>query len=161
MATRVVIAAIGRLKAGGERDLVTRYVDRVAATGARAGLDGCDLLELPESRAATADQRRADEAQRLIARIGPAHIIALDETGETVTSDAFAHILARAARDGQRKLAYVIGGADGHGPALLSAADHRISFGRMTIAHGLVRVLLAEQIYRAVMILTGHPYHRA
>lgn len=158
---RLIIAAVGRLKAGAERELFERYHDRVKRGGRAAGLSDIALVELGESRAATSDLRRIDEALRLMAVVGAgAHVVALDEHGKPITSAAFAD-LVRQQRDGGTKcLALLIGGPDGHGPAVREAAHKTVSLGPMTLPHGLARIVLAEQLYRATTILTGHPYHR-
>ena len=104
----------------------------------------------------------ADEAA-LLRKLPPGgYLVALDERGEQVTSEELARgILAvEEQRGGGRPVVFAIGGADGHSEALRGHADRAIAFGRITIAHRLVRVLLAEQIYRAFTILRGHPYHR-
>lgn len=89
-----------------------------------------------------------------------AGLLALDERGDDLDSPAFAALLRRMADDGQRDLAFAIGGADGLDAALRDAADRRLSFGRMVWPHMLARVMLAEQLYRAASILAGSPYHR-
>ena len=159
---RVVIAAIGKLKDGPERDLYTRYVDRIGTAGRAVGLGPIELIELPESRSPGASARMADEAGRLLGRSKDAGFrIVLDERGRAMTSQAFADTL-RASRDRPlSKLAILIGGADGHDPAARQSADLMLSLSPMTLPHGLARIVLAEQIYRAVTILAGHPYHRA
>ena len=83
----------------------------------------------------------------------------MDERGRDFTSEAFADLLART-RDAGRAAAFAIGGPDGLDPTVLARARTRLRFGAMTLPHQLVRVLLVEQVYRAVTILTGHPYHR-
>lgn len=156
-----MIAAVGRLKAGAERELFERYHDRVKRGGRAAGLSDVALVELAESRAATSDLRRLDEASRLLAAIGSgAHIVALDEQGKSVTSAAFAALVRQQRDSGAKCLAFLIGGPDGHGSAVREAAHKTVSLGPMTLPHGLARIILAEQLYRATTILTGHPYHR-
>ena len=157
---KVTLLGVGRLKAGLERDLAARYLDRATAAGRSLGL-AVDARELEESRARRPEDRRRDEADALRA-IVPATtaIVALDERGRALDSPGFA-VLLGAARDGGRgELAVVIGGADGLDPEYRHGADHVIAFGAMTWPHQLVRVMAAEQIYRAVTILAGHPYHR-
>ena len=112
--------------------------------------------------AATAELRKKDEAGQL-ARILPdgAALILLDERGKTPDSPGFADLLARLRDEGRRDLVIAIGGADGLDPDLHGQADAVISFGRMTWPHQLVRIMAAEQLYRAVTILAGHPYHRS
>lgn len=158
---RVLILAVGRLKDGPERDLVARYAERAVATGRPLGFSGFDSLELPESRASRPGDRKAEEAVALKAKAGDAGLVVFDEKGSSPTSEAFAALLASARDGGKRSMAMVIGGPDGLDPALADAADARISFGRMTLPHQLVRGLVAEQLYRAMTILSGHPYHRS
>lgn len=157
---RILVLAVGRLKDGPERDLVVRYAERIQAVGRGLGMTGFDIAELPESRAARPADRKREEATALRARAGDAALVALDERGTMADSDGFARSLAQRRDAGQRELAFLIGGADGLDPALASAAQERIAFGRMTLPHQLVRVLVAEQVYRAMTILSGHPYHR-
>jgi 23S rRNA (pseudouridine1915-N3)-methyltransferase len=159
---RVVIAAIGRLKDGAERDLYCRYADRFAAQGRAVSLGPLTLAELPESRAQSASLRKRDEAERLLKACGEAEArVVLHERGKALTSEAFAQWLAGRRDSGRKSAALLIGGADGHGEAVLEGADLQLSLGAMTLPHGLVRVVVAEQLYRAATILAGHPYHRA
>ena len=154
---RIETLVIGRLKTGApERDLVDRYLERARAGGRAVGLTGFDVVELPDGKNAEA------EAEALIGRMTPgARRIVLDERGKSVTSEKFAQTLARWRDDGAPAAALLIGGPDGHGNAARDGADLILSFGAMTWPHQMVRAMLAEQLYRAVTILTGHPYHRA
>jgi 23S rRNA (pseudouridine1915-N3)-methyltransferase len=104
----------------------------------------------------------AAEAE-LLARAVPqgAVLVTLDERGKLLTSPEFAAQLARWRDGGRQDVAFVIGGADGIDPSLRAKADFSISFGQMVWPHMLVRVMLAEQLYRAANILCGGPYHRA
>jgi len=158
----VTIAAIGRLKAGPERDLCARYLDRAEKTGRASGFHRISVSELPESRAARASDRMADEAQRLKDRASPkSRLVCLDERGAAWTSDRFAGWLRdQADSGGADTIVVVIGGPDGLDPALVAAADAVVSLGHMTWPHQIVRILVAEQLYRAMTILAGHPYHR-
>jgi 23S rRNA (pseudouridine1915-N3)-methyltransferase len=158
---RLIIAAVGRLKDGPERALLERYRDRFADLGKRLGLAPVAWHELAESRAATATKRCAEEGTALLklARDADA-IIALDERGKALTSAAFAQLLGKIRDDGAGTLAILVGGPDGLAPAVREAAHIRLSFGSMTLPHGLARIVLAEQLYRAATILAGHPYHR-
>lgn len=158
---RVTIAAVGRMKAGPERELLDRYIDRAAKQGRGLGITRVEVREIAESRATRADDRRAEEAAGLLDGCGDeATVIALDERGRTMGSDAFAaHLGARI--DEGRDVVIVIGGADGHGDKLRARADLVLAFGAMTWPHQIVRILAAEQLYRATTILAGHPYHRA
>jgi 23S rRNA (pseudouridine1915-N3)-methyltransferase len=159
---RLVIAAVGRLKDGSERVLFERYWDRLEACGRSLGLGPLRLLEIPEGRASAQAARVADEAERLLAKVGDADVkVALDEHGKSQTSEAFAAFLRDQRDAGIGSMAFLIGGPDGHGADVLSAANVRMSLGPMTLPHGLARIILVEQLYRATTILAGHPYHRA
>ncbi len=165
----VTIAAVGRLKAGPERDLCARYLERAEKTGRVSGFHRFLVSEVPESRAARAADRMADEAQRLKERIGLKNetgpqfrLICLDERGTAWTSERFAGWLRDQADSGATDTINVaIGGADGLDPELVASANAVLSLGQMTWPHQIVRVLIAEQLYRAMTILAGHPYHRA
>jgi 23S rRNA (pseudouridine1915-N3)-methyltransferase len=159
----VTIAAVGRLKAGPERDLCARYLERAEKIGRASGFHRFCVNEVPESRAARAADRMADEAQRLKERTVPrSRMICLDERGAAWTSDRLAGWLRDQADSGAADTIVVaIGGADGLDPELVAAADMVLSLGRMTWPHQIVRILIAEQLYRAMTILAGHPYHRA
>jgi 23S rRNA (pseudouridine1915-N3)-methyltransferase len=157
---KITIAAIGRLKAGPERELAAHYLERAEAAGRKAGLSFV-VREFGESRAGSAGVRKTEEAAELLAAVPPgAILVALDEAGKSLDSRAFADRIAAWRDSGKAAVVMAIGGADGHGAAVLKRADLRLAFGAMTWPHQLARILLAEQLYRAVTILTGHPYHR-
>jgi 23S rRNA (pseudouridine1915-N3)-methyltransferase len=119
------------------------------------------IVELPESRAAHADTRKREEYAALQKHLPEeAVLLVLDEQGRSLASRDFAHLMGNWADAGKRELCICIGGADGHDSQLLDDADRVVSFGRMTWPHQIVRILLAEQLYRAATILVGHPYHR-
>jgi 23S rRNA (pseudouridine1915-N3)-methyltransferase len=159
---RFSIAAVGKLKDGGERDLFERYAKRFEQSGRAVSLGPLQMFELPESRLGDATLRKADEATRLLRAIAGAQAtIALDENGPQCSSVDFANRIARFRDDGIGTLAFLIGGPDGQGPEVLKNPAMRLSLGQMTLPHGLARVVLAEQLYRVVTILSGHPYHRA
>jgi 23S rRNA (pseudouridine1915-N3)-methyltransferase len=158
---RLLIAAVGKLKQGPERELIRHYLGRAEAAGRKLHLSPLAIIELPESKAATAKARKAAEGEALLAKIPPSHrLIALDPSGEALSSEVFAARLAKLRDGGAEGVAFVIGGADGLSPELLAKAK-AISLGAMTLPHGLARIVLAEQLYRAATILSGHPYHRA
>ena len=159
---RIGVYAVGRMKSGPERELAERYFDRFAKLGPSLGLEFSGVDELPESRHATAELRKRDEAERLIARMpAGASIIILDERGKNLSSDDFSARLAALRDGGTRDGALVIGGPDGHDPSIRDKASLVLSFGAQTWPHQMVRFMLAEQLYRAATILAGHPYHRA
>jgi 23S rRNA (pseudouridine1915-N3)-methyltransferase len=159
---RVLIAAVGRLRAGAERDLADDYVARVEKFGRPAGIASIKIAEIAESTAASADLRKSEEAERLLAALpAGAATVLLDERGEDFSSAELAQLIRRIAEAGTPVLAFLIGGPDGHGEAARRKADQSIRFGRATWPHRLVRAMLAEQVYRSVTILLNHPYHRA
>lgn len=157
---RVTIAAVGRMKSGPERDLLDRYVDRTGKQGRALGITRVEIREIAESRAARPEDRKAEEAAGLVAGLAEgAGVIVLDEIGQTMNSEAFAAVIGQWIDQG-RDLAVLIGGADGHGAEARKRADLVLAFGAMTWPHQIVRILAAEQLYRATTILAGHPYHR-
>lgn len=158
---KLLVAAVGRLKSGAERDLFDRYRSRCNAAGRAVGLGPLTLHELPESRRADVQERKADEASRLLALCDGVGVrVVLDEHGRGTTSTEFAATLSTFRDGGIQSLAFIIGGPDGHDQTVLSAANRILSLSTMTLPHGLARVVLVEQIYRAVTILSRHPYHR-
>jgi 23S rRNA (pseudouridine1915-N3)-methyltransferase len=158
---RLVVVAVGRLKTGPERDLAARYRDRAAQIGRGLGFPTCEIVEIPESRARRPQDRCAEEGAAILAHANGAALVVYDERGRAdLNSETFADRVA-AWRDAVRpSLAVVIGGADGLDPTVRTRADLTLSFGAATLPHGLVRVLALEQVYRALTILAGHPYHR-
>ncbi len=157
---RVMLVCVGRMKAGAERDLAERYVERAAVAGRSLGL-AVSLREVGESRARRSEDRKAEEAAAILAALAAGtRLIALDETGHAMDSVSFAKAL-EAAKDQAVDVALVVGGPDGLDRALREAASLVVAFGAMTWPHQLVRIMAGEQVYRAVTILAGHPYHRA
>lgn len=155
---RFSICAVGRLRSGPEHDLITDYLQRFDRTGRALGLGPAKIIEVEDKKGLG----MAAEAE-LLSRALPAGALlcTMDERGQTPTSPEFAQMLAGWRDKGRQEVAFVIGGADGILPALRERADASISFGRMVWPHMLVRVMLAEQLYRAASILAGAPYHRA
>jgi 23S rRNA (pseudouridine1915-N3)-methyltransferase len=152
---KIVIIAVGRLPRGPEADLVKLYAERASASGRALALGPVEVIEV-ESR----KPGKAAEAQMLTPHLADSHVIACDEHGKPRASRAFAAELAALRDQGVRRLALVIGGADGLDPDLLAAAQGQLAFGPQTWPHALARAMLAEQVYRAVSILGGSPYHR-
>lgn len=158
---RFIMVAVGRMKDGPERSLVSRYVERTQASGKPLGFSGPIITELPESRASAPAARRREEARAILSQIPDRSVvIALDERGKSLSSEAFATHLARWREETRPALALVIGGADGLDPAVRERAELVLSFSPMTWPHQIVRIMAAEQLYRATTILSGHPYHR-
>jgi 23S rRNA (pseudouridine1915-N3)-methyltransferase len=159
---RLVVAAVGRLKRGPERDLAERYRERAAKAGGAIGIRAITISEFGESPARRAPERISEEAAHLADAIPDgAAVVALDEHGESLASEALAQRIGRWRDQGRPALVFLIGGPDGLAPALLAKADLRLAFGRMTWPHQLARIMILEQLYRAIAILSGHPYHRA
>jgi len=159
---RLIVAAIGRLKAGPERELAERFRDRVAKAGRAVGLRDIEIVEIRDSKAVDVARRVLEESIAL-ANIIPerAVVVAVDATGQNLDSNSFTG-LVRAWRDaGRPAVVFCIGGADGLGADVKRRADLKLAFGAATWPHQLVRIMLLEQLYRAVTILAGHPYHRA
>ena len=146
------LIAVGRQRAGPEADLFMRYVDRLRPT--------LTLTEIPEGHGAPVEVKRREAAALLAALPTHAFAIALDQEGAAPDSAGLAGLLERWLGLG-RPLCFLIGGAEGLDRTVLLRADATLSLGQLTWPHLLVRGLLAEQLYRARAIVTGHPYHRA
>jgi len=158
---RIVVAAVGRLKAGPDRELAGRYRDRAVKAGRTLGLRGPDIIEIRESRAREAERRVTEEAIALVNAIPDNAIkVALDSQGQNSSSDAFAGRIRNWRDGGCQAVCFIIGGADGLASGLLDNADMNLAFGSATWPHQLVRIMLIEQVYRAITILSCHPYHR-
>ncbi len=150
------LLAVGRLRRGPEKALVDEYLERFAKAGRGLGLPPATLVEVDGKGAGM-----AAEAELLAKSLPSGAVrVVLDERGAQLSSPAFAARLGDW-RDRAEDVAFVIGGADGLDPGIRDGADLAISFGTMVWPHMLVRVMLAEQLYRAASILAGGPYHRA
>lgn len=159
---KVVVHAVGRMKAGPERDLAGRYFDRFGKAGPQVGLEWGGVTEIAESATQSAADRRREEAERLSVRLGAGcALLLLDERGRNLGSAELANWFAGVRDNGTRTLYAAIGGPDGHDDSLRRRADLVLGFGSLTWPHQMARIMLAEQLYRCVTILTGHPYHRA
>lgn len=153
----MTIVAVGRLRGGPEAELVADYLGRFDRAGRPLGYGPARIVEVEDRRGGGPAAESA-----LIAAAMPrgAMVVALDERGRQPDSPEFADLLRRTAEGGARDIAFAIGGADGLDPSFRDAAAQRISLGRMVWPHMLVRAMLAEQLYRAISILAGTPYHR-
>jgi 23S rRNA (pseudouridine1915-N3)-methyltransferase len=159
---RISLLAVGKLKDAEERAISDRYVKRFNGAGRAIGLGPIDIRELNESRAANADERKRDEAHRLLKDLSAdTFVIALDPAGRLISSEAFASLIGEKRDSAVKTCAFLIGGPDGHGVEALKSPVMKLSLGPLTLPHGLARVVLLEQLYRAATILSGHPYHRA
>ncbi len=151
------LCAVGRLRAGPERDLCTDYVTRFDRTGRALGLGPLTIHEVENRKGGG---MKAEAALLRKAIPAGAVVCVLDERGRQMTSPDFAAKLADWRDQGRQDLALVIGGADGIDAALRKDADIALSLGKMVWPHMLARVMLTEQLYRAATILAGTPYHR-
>lgn len=144
-----------------EGALVEEFLDRARKLGRNLGFSTVLLEELSVSRDRNLETRMEDEAERLARRVPDgAHVVLLDARGKGMTSEEFADMLAALRDAGTRDLAFVIGGPDGLKPLPGKRAGRSLAFGPQTWPHLLARVLLTEQVYRAMTIMAGHPYHR-
>ena len=159
---RLMLLAVGRMKQGPERELLQRYAERASGLARNLGFAGVVLREIAEGSGRLAADRQRAEADALRAELVPGSmLVALDERGKAESSAAFASLLGRERDAGRSALTLVIGGPDGLDASVRDGADRLIAYGAATFPHQLVRVMAAEQIYRALTILAGHPYHRA
>ena len=126
------------------------------------GFTAIAVEEVAVSKARDIKARMEQEAERLAARVPEgAHVVLLDAKGKGMTSEDFADMLGALRDAGTRDIAFVIGGPDGLAPLPGKKSGRSLAFGPQTWPHLLVRAVLAEQVYRALTILAGHPYHRA
>jgi len=152
---KIAILAIGKLGRSPEAELVRLYAERATAAGRSLGLGPVEVIEVEARKPG-----KAAEAAALSVHLAETHVIACDEHGQARASRAFAAEIAALRDQGVRRLAFLIGGADGLDPELLARANGRLAFGPQTWPHAMARAMLAEQVYRAVSILAGSPYHR-
>ena len=158
---RITLFAVGRLKAGPEKELAGRYLDRFVKSGPAVGLEFAKTVEVAESRASNPETRKREEAAMIEKALPEGSLLVLlDERGKALDSEALAGQIGQWRDGGKRDLMLAIGGADGLDPALYQRADLVLNLGKLTWPHQIVRILIAEQLYRAVTILSGHPYHR-
>ena len=151
---RITLAAVGRMKRSPLSAAFDDYARRLSWP--------LTVKEVEEKRPLPAEQLCAAEGEALLAALpDDAYLIALEPEGKALSSEAFAQRLSQLQDEGQRELAFVIGGADGLSDAVLERANFKLTLGAMIWPHLLARVMLAEQLFRAQSILAGHPYHRA
>jgi 23S rRNA (pseudouridine1915-N3)-methyltransferase len=157
---KILLISVGRTAKGPERELAERYHKRITPLARSLGFGALDIKTVPESQKNSAGLRRAEEAQKLLKLVPQGTLIALDERGKTIASEAFSRFMQIALDDGRGAITFVIGGPDGLDDGIKSKADKIIAFGAMTWPHQLASAMLMEQIYRGLTILSGHPYHR-
>ena len=151
----ITLLTVSKLGRAPEAALARDYADRATASGRALGLGPVEVLEV-----AARKPGKGAEGDVLLTHLKDAYVIACDEHGQALASRAFAGKIAKLRDDGRRKLVLIIGGADGLAPEVLARADETLAFGPQTWPHALARAMLAEQVYRAVTILAGGPYHR-
>lgn len=151
---KIIIGAVGKMKKKSpEEALINEYVSKTRWP--------VEIKEVEEKRTLPVDELKSAESELLLKALpNDAKIVVLDERGETLSSRELAGRLCTWQDGGVGTVAFLIGGANGHSETLRQRADLKLSFGRMTLPHMLMRVVLAEQIYRAKTILDGHPYHK-
>ena len=152
---KITILAVGRLGRSAEAGLARDYAERATASGRSLGLGLVEIVEVEARKPG-----KAAEAELILKAAEGAHLIACDERGKTFSSRAFADHIATLRDRGERRMAFAIGGADGLDESVRAAAASTLAFGPQTWPHALARAMLTEQIYRAVTILAGSPYHR-
>ena len=157
---KISIVAIGKLARSPETELVKTYAERAGAAGRALGLGPVEVIEVESRKPGKAAEAEALRPHLADGPPGGKWVIACDEHGQARPSRAFAEEIAALRDRGVRRLVFLIGGADGLDPALLGQADGRLAFGPQTWPHAMARAMLAEQVYRAVTILAGSPYHR-
>lgn len=152
---RLAVVAIGKPGRGPEAALADDYARRATLAGKPLGLGPLELIDLEARKSG-----KAPEAELILQAASGAHLIACDERGRTYSSRAFADHIATLRDRGERRVAFAVGGADGLDESVRAAAASTLAFGPQTWPHALARAMLAEQLYRAVTILSGSPYHR-
>jgi len=158
---RIGVAAIGRLRGGPEAELIEDYARRIRAMGRAQGVASFDIRDFEAPKGLEGAKRRECESALLASAGARGKRVVLDERGENLASEALARRIGAWRDAGAPEIVFLIGGADGCASSLVESADLVLAFGKATFPHLLVRVMLVEQIYRAITILAGHPYHRA
>jgi 23S rRNA (pseudouridine1915-N3)-methyltransferase len=157
---RLTLACVGKLKTGPEKAMCEDYASRIPKIGKSIGIKSLTITERMESQRASVEERMAEESEALLASMPGADLVVFDERGKALSSLQFAKLIETRLAGGVGDLAFLVGGPDGHGAAMRKKASVVIALGSMTWPHRLVRVMVLEQIYRAVTILVKHPYHR-
>ena len=157
---KLAIVAVGKLARSPETELVKTYVERATNAGRSLGLGPLEVIEVESRKPGKSAEALALQPHLADAARTGTWIIACDEHGQARPSRAFAEEIAALRDRGVRRLVLLIGGADGLAPEILAQADGKLAFGQQTWPHALARAMLAEQVYRAVTILAGSPYHR-
>jgi len=151
---RLRVIAVGKDRSGLYAPAVSEYTRRIER------YVRFELVELSDSGKRGGGRTRQEKGESALARIGASdHVVALDELGVERDSMEFARCIERWLGAG-RDVAFLIGGAEGLSPPVLARANERLALSRMTLAHRLARLVLVEQLYRAMTIVRGEPYHK-
>ena len=151
---RYRIVAVGQIKRGFYAEGCAFYLNRLERVTA------VEVLEIKDGKDRDTDRRKAAESASLLEQ-ADGRVIALDERGKQFGSEHLAQVIGTAETQAVSRLSFLIGGADGHSADLLDQADEIWRLSDLTLPHELARLVLLEQLYRAEMIRSGHPYHRA
>ena len=143
------------MRSGPERELVDDYLARSTKLARSVGVLGVEESPVDVSRCSD----RVEETRKIVGQPDNTEVIVLDERGKSMTSRELAALIGRC-RDDDKDVVFAIGAADGFEPSALPRGARRINLGTLTWPHKLVRAMMAEQIYRALNILAGTPYHR-
>jgi len=159
---KIISRNIGRIHAKDpENILIQDYKKRIDSIGKSAGIIGFDILEYEIKKNLPAEALKDEEATLLLKDTSSQDvIIALDERGKNISTIDFTNILESAQSNNIKRCFFLIGGAHGLSANVRKSANHVISFGKMTVPHKIARILLTEQIYRAMTIIQKHPYHK-
>ncbi|WP_370931825.1 23S rRNA (pseudouridine(1915)-N(3))-methyltransferase RlmH [Bartonella sp. DGB1] len=158
---KIKFICIGKMKKGAEQELFERYYQRAKRNFQTLGIYLMPVIELPESKSSNVEERKKREGENILSSLNnKAYLILLDELGQMLPTKKFADLLPKLKQTGINNVTFAIGGADGHSEEIKKRADKILSLGLMTFPHQIVRILLAEQIYRNATILLNHPYHR-
>jgi len=159
---RLLILCVGHARGTSEGALTDDFTGRAVNMGRRMGIPDVSVEEVSVSKSRETPKRMQDEAERLAARIPEgSQVVLLDAKGKGMTSEDFAEMIGALRDAGTKHLVFVIGGPDGLGKLPGIKPGRSLAFGPQTWPHLMVRAMLSEQVYRALTILAGHPYHRA
>lgn len=151
---KINIIAIGKIKEKYFSDAVDEYIKRCSRFG---DVRITELSDAPQGK--SAEEQKRIESTELLGR-AKGFVIAMDGRGEQTTSEELAELIKAKGIEGTKEISFLIGGSHGHTDELRARADKILSFGRITLPHQLFRVVLAEQIYRALTIIAGTPYNK-
>lgn len=154
---KITFLTVGKTEDAYLKDGIEKYIKRLKHY---TRLEVIDLAELKNTKALTAEQQKAKEAEMILKKIAPTDfVILLDENGSELTSKQFAAYLDKKNISAAASLTFIVGGPYGFDQAVYNRANDKLSLSRMTFSHQMVRLFFVEQLYRAFTILKGEPYH--